>query len=166
MALFSNESEKNVRLEQSDQPQSTPALGVSMTRPASDGGVERPAPTASSACLDRGTKVSGKLRFEGPARIDGHVDGEIDGKDITIGESAVVTAQIRAESVIVWGQVKGEITATRRIEICPSAKVTGNITAPKFVVQEGANFDGQCAMGPEVSHEDRNRAPNWSGAQA
>ncbi|HYK64009.1 MAG TPA: polymer-forming cytoskeletal protein [Patescibacteria group bacterium] len=114
------------------------------------------APADGRAYLDRGSKISGKISFEGPARIDGEVDGEVHGKDsITIGESAVVTAHIRAASVSVAGKVSGDITATQRIEIRPSAKVSGNLTAPILSVLEGALFEGHCSMQPEGVREDR-----------
>ena len=111
--------------------------------------------SSSGAYLDAGSKISGKLSFETPARIDGQVDGEINAKDsLTIGESAVVAAQIKADSVIVAGKVSGDITAVHRIEIRPSAKVLGNITAPTLVINEGALFEGHCAMQAEA-HDDR-----------
>ena len=114
--------------------------------------------SSSGAYLDAGSKISGKLSFETPARIDGQVDGEINAKDsLTIGESAVVAAQIKADSVIVAGKVSGDITAVHRIEIRPSAKVLGNITAPTLVINEGALFEGHCAMagrGPRRSQGD------------
>ena len=113
-------------------------------------------PPRRRAYLDRGSKISGKISFEGPARIDGEVDGEIVAKDsITIGESAVVTAHIRAASVSVAGKVSGDIVASQRIDIRPSAKVSGNITAPVLSVQEGALFEGHCSMQPEGVREDR-----------
>ena len=74
---------------------------------------------------------------------------------MTIGESAVITAHIRAASVSVAGKVSGDIVATQRIEIRPSAKVSGNITAPVLSVQEGAQFEGHCSMQPEGMREDR-----------
>ena len=108
------------------------------------------------AYLDAGSKISGKLSFDGPIRIDGQVDGEIIGKDsITIGESAVVTAQIKAASIIVAGKVSGDITAIQRIEIRPSAKVMGNLTSPVLVVHEGALFEGHCSMQPEAVRDSK-----------
>ena len=96
------------------------------------------------------------MSFDGPARIDGEVDGEITAKDsITIGESAIVTAQIKAASIIVSGKVSGDITGSQKIEIRPSAKVTGNLAAPVLVIQEGALFEGHCSMQPEGAREDR-----------
>ena len=92
-------------------------------------------------------KSPAKSSFEGSALIDGEIDGEINAKgSLTIGESAVVTAQIRAASVSVAGKVSGDIVATQRIEIGPSGKVSGNITAPALSVQDGALFEGHCSI--------------------
>ena len=66
-----------------------------------------------------------------------------------IGHGALVTAKIKAASVVVAGTVSGEITATERIEIRPSAKISGNLTAPRIAMHEGAMFEGHCAMKPE-----------------
>jgi cytoskeletal protein CcmA (bactofilin family) len=66
-----------------------------------------------------------------------------------------VTAQIKAAAIIVAGKVSGDITATSRIEIRPSAKVVGNLTAPVLVVHEGATFEGHCSMSPEGSRDER-----------
>jgi cytoskeletal protein CcmA (bactofilin family) len=100
--------------------------------------------------------VSGKLNFEGPARIDGQVDGEITAMDsLMIGENAVLTAQIRAGSIIVAGKVSSDIVAGQRIEIRPSAKVLGNLNSPVLVVHEGVVFEGNCVMHPEGTREHR-----------
>jgi cytoskeletal protein CcmA (bactofilin family) len=115
---------------------------------------ERNLPAASEgrAYLDRGSKITGKISFEGRAQIDGEVNGEINAKDsLTIGESAVVTAQIRAVSLCVAGKVSGDIVATQRIELLPSAKLSGNITAPELSIQDGALFEGHCLI--ECIHE-------------
>jgi len=166
MALFSKEPEKNVRVEPNlrVQPQPSPQAPPPITPTivtTSAGPSEKTATpvraatsamTEARAYLDSGSKISGKLSFDAATRIDGQVDGEIFGKDsITIGESAVVTAQVRAASIIVAGKVSGDIVATQRIEIRPSAKVIGNLTAPVLVVHEGALFEGHCSMQPEAA---------------
>jgi cytoskeletal protein CcmA (bactofilin family) len=162
MALFTKEPEKNPKVQPTTTaPQSspTPPTPIASASPSTAAPAPRangPAPSDGRACLDRGTKIVGKISFEGPARIDGEVDGEIVAKDsLAIGETAVVTAQIRAASVSVAGKVSGDIVATQRIEIRPSAKVSGNITAPVLSVQEGALFEGHCSMQPEGVREDR-----------
>jgi len=159
MELFSKESDKESKTQATSAFQAIPSgakplsaqkeqgTKASATGPAS-GGQPR-------AYLDVGSKISGKLSFEGPARIDGQVDGEINAKEVlTIGESAVVTAQIHAGSVIVSGKVSGDIVAAQRIEVRPSAKVLGNLTSPVLVIEEGALFEGHCAMRSEGAHED------------
>jgi cytoskeletal protein CcmA (bactofilin family) len=146
MALFSKEPEKSAHPKQSARPHTGTTQAVPPVTPP------------AAAYLDRGTKVSGKLHFECPARIDGNIEGEIDGKEIMIGEGAVATAQIRADSIVVCGKVKGEITATQRVEIRSTAKVIGNITAPKLIVEEGAIFEGQCSMGHESASGHKVRA--------
>ncbi|MGH7948272.1 MAG: bactofilin family protein, partial [Candidatus Binataceae bacterium] len=105
---------------------------------------------------DKGSKINGKISFDGPARIDGQVDGEINAKEnLTIGETAVVTAQIKAASVTVAGKLSGDISASQRIEIRPSARVLGNLAAPVLVIHEGATFEGHCSMQPESAHESK-----------
>jgi cytoskeletal protein CcmA (bactofilin family) len=159
MSLFnSKDPEKNHKL----HPVSTPQVQPASIAPAADSksntnGTARPgamAPTDGRAYLDRGSRISGKLFFEAPAQIDGHVEGEIIAKDsLTIGETAVIAAQIRAASVIVAGKVSGDIIAGQRIEIRPSAKVLGNITSPALVIHEGAVFEGHCAMQQETNDD-------------
>ncbi|HVN63618.1 MAG TPA: polymer-forming cytoskeletal protein [Candidatus Binataceae bacterium] len=162
MALFAKEPEKNPRSQAATNPLAAAAAELASS-PATPG----PTPTTAGrpagsiagegrAYLDRGSKISGKIFFEGPARVDGEIDGEINAKDsLTIGETAAVTAQIRAASVAIAGKVSGDIVATQRIEIRPAAKVNGNIAAPVLVIHEGAMFEGHCSMQPEGAREDR-----------
>ncbi len=165
MALFNRESDKNVKpAMQSAVPHQAhpdfpapPAITPSPETRAAEtrAGAARPiAASEGRAYLDSGSKVSGKLHFEGPVRLDGQIEGEIQAKEsLVIGESAVITAQIKGASVVVAGKVSGDITATQRIEIRPSAKVLGNLSAPVLVIQEGALFEGHCAMQAEGGHE-------------
>jgi cytoskeletal protein CcmA (bactofilin family) len=103
---------------------------------------------ATSAFLGKGSRVTGKLVFEGTVRIEGHVEGEISAQDtLIIGESAVVNAQIGGTSVVVHGRVTGDITARKRLEIRAPGKVFGNINTPSLVIHEGVVFEGQCTMG-------------------
>ncbi|MGH8011603.1 MAG: polymer-forming cytoskeletal protein [Candidatus Binataceae bacterium] len=166
MALFNKEPEKNTRVAEPFKPQPQPpavqALSPTPSSPAP--AHEKPAPqvrpapnpSESRAYLDGGTRISGKLSFDGPTRIDGQVDGEITAKDnLMIGESAVVTAQIKAVSIVVAGKISGDITASQRLEIRPTARVVGNLTAPVLVVHEGALFEGHCSMQSEAARDER-----------
>ena len=103
--------------------------------------------SGTSAFLGKGSKVTGKLAFEGTVRIEGHVEGEISAQDtLIIGESATVNAQINGTSVIVHGRVTGDVTARKRLEIRAPGKLFGNISTPSLVIHEGVVFEGQCTM--------------------
>jgi cytoskeletal protein CcmA (bactofilin family) len=172
MALFSKEADRNLKNETAPkapgQPQVQPlpvtqAAVLSNSAAAEKSATPLRATPADSrgnaegrAYLDSGSKISGKLMFEGATRIDGQVDGEITAKEgLVIGETAVVTAQIKANSIIVAGKVSGDITASQRLEIRPSARVIGNLTSPVLIVHEGAMFEGHCSMQPEGMREER-----------
>ena len=115
--------------------------------------------SGTSAFLGRGSRVTGKLAFEGPVRIEGQVEGEISAQDtLTIGETAVVNAQITGTCIVVHGKVTGDITARKRLEIKAPGKVLGNISAPSLVIHEGVIFEGQCMMGGgEAAKTERDR---------
>jgi cytoskeletal protein CcmA (bactofilin family) len=107
-----------------------------------------PAEPALVASLYKGSRVSGQLIFQGPARIDGRVDGEINcqGK-LTIGEGAEVRAKISAQAVVIRGRVEGNVTAKEKVELTAPARLYGNIDSPRVIITEGVVFDGDCFMG-------------------
>jgi cytoskeletal protein CcmA (bactofilin family) len=109
-----------------------------------------------SAVLGRGTRVSGKITFEGAARIDGHVEGEIAASGtLVVGESALINAQITGTSIIVHGKVTGDLTASKRLEIRAPGRLYGNVTTPSLVIEEGVVFEGHCSMGANESKTER-----------
>ena len=156
MAIFSKETDRNSRAIETPKTTSQPSVQPVEERSPIRLATAQAPHSEGQAYLDKGSKVSGKLSFDGPARIDGQVDGEIHAKDtIVIGESAVVTAQIKAVSVVVAGKISGDIVAAQRIEIRPSAKVLGNVTSPVLVIHEGALFEGHCAMQAESPRDNK-----------
>ncbi len=112
-----------------------------------------------NAFLGQGSRVTGKLVFEGPVRIEGHIEGEITAQDtLTIGESAVVNATVTGTSIVIHGRVTGDVTARKRLEIRAPAKLVGNITTPTLVIHEGVVFEGHCAMGaPDAQRAEKDR---------
>jgi cytoskeletal protein CcmA (bactofilin family) len=133
MALFSKEPETNPKSAVKPTPSASAATPPAQQESASRSpglALTPAAPSAGDAraYLDKGSKISGKLFFEGPVRIDGQVDGEISANDaVLIGEGAIVTAQLKAASVMIAGKISGDILASKRIEIRPTAKVFGNL---------------------------------------
>jgi cytoskeletal protein CcmA (bactofilin family) len=97
--------------------------------------------------LGKGSEFEGKLSFEGQVRIDGKYSGQISTKDVlVIGEGARVNAEISAGTVIINGQVEGNIKATGMVELHPPARVKGSIETPALSMDKGVIFEGSCKM--------------------
>jgi cytoskeletal protein CcmA (bactofilin family) len=99
------------------------------------------------AFLGRDTTFEGKMIFEGVARLDGKFHGEIFSGDVLIiGETAVINAEVNVGTLIVDGEVSGDVSAASKVEIHSTGKLKGNITAPTLVIREGGFFEGGCKM--------------------
>ena len=99
------------------------------------------------AFLGKGAEFNGKLMFDGSVRIDGDFKGSIFGNGmLVIGEGAEIEADIRVDSVMVSGEMRGQIDVKKKIRIYSTGKVTGDLNTPVFSVEEGAFFEGTCHM--------------------
>ncbi len=128
-----------------------------------------PAPATSEpqvqAQLGKGSRIEGKLHFDGSVRIDGQVDGEIRAQEaVIIGESAVVTAHVTAGTLILTGKLTGDVVARKRIELRAPGRLTGNITTPCLVIHEGVVFEGRCSMSGTSSSTTAATPPTTAGA--
>lgn len=101
--------------------------------------------------LGKGTEFDGKLAFEGTVRIDGKFKGEVFTKGaLVVGENALVHAEIEANTIIISGEVHGNLLAAKCIEIRSPGRVYGNLKTPALVVEDGVIFDGSCQMSAET----------------
>jgi cytoskeletal protein CcmA (bactofilin family) len=99
------------------------------------------------AYLGTGTKINGKLHFDGPATIDGEVDGEIIASaHITVGQQAIVKGKVTAQSILVQGKVMADVVAEKKLEIQPPGSVVGDVTAMSLVIGDGAILEGHISM--------------------
>jgi cytoskeletal protein CcmA (bactofilin family) len=99
------------------------------------------------AFLGKGAEFTGKLIFNGSVRIDGDFKGDIFGNGtLVIGEGAEVEADIHVDSVMVNGQVKGQIDVKKSIKIYSTGRLIGDVKTPAFSIEEGAFFEGNCHM--------------------
>ncbi len=105
------------------------------------------APSELNALLGRGSEFDGKLSFEGTVRIDGTFSGQISTTDtLIVGEGAKVQAEITCGTLLVYGEVTGNVTASVSVELHTPARVKGDIATPSLMVERGVHFQGASKM--------------------
>ncbi len=106
-------------------------------------------PSTSKNTLASDVEIKGTLKFAGELTFEGKLEGEIQTEgQLNLGDSAVITGNINAQSVIVRGKVNGNINAKEKIEIKAKAELFGDIRASKLVVEEGVTFVGRTEVNP------------------
>jgi cytoskeletal protein CcmA (bactofilin family) len=93
--------------------------------------------------LGRGVRLEGKLTFSGTVRIDATFQGSIvtDGV-LVVGDQAKVDADISCGTVVVEGEVNGNVTAKEAVELRRTSRLRGDVEAPALTVERGAIFEG------------------------
>jgi cytoskeletal protein CcmA (bactofilin family) len=100
------------------------------------------------ANIGKSISIRGDLTGNEDMVIEGQVEGKVDlpNNQLTVGANGKVKAEIHAKSIVVVGQVDGNIFGLERIEIQATGRVEGDVTAPKLVVAEGAQLNGAIQM--------------------
>jgi cytoskeletal protein CcmA (bactofilin family) len=97
--------------------------------------------------IGTGCVFDGEINAPNSIRIDGTFRGKIlTAGTITVGETGLIEAEIKAQNALVFGTVVGNMYVEDRIEFHTSAVVTGDIRAKELVVKEGATYNGSCSM--------------------
>ena len=101
-----------------------------------------------SGFVGNGTVVTGETSFKAMLRIDGQLSGRISSASgtLVIGTNGRVDANIEVAIATIHGTVNGDIIATQRLELGRSAKVSGNVSSPSLMIEQGAVFEGGCKM--------------------
>jgi cytoskeletal protein CcmA (bactofilin family) len=93
------------------------------------------------------SSFEGKLVFDGTVRIDGRFKGEIQTNNVlVVGQGAHVEATLNVGSVIINGDVVGDVNAKNSVEIHAPGRLKGNLTTPQLMIAKGVIFDGTCRM--------------------
>jgi cytoskeletal protein CcmA (bactofilin family) len=133
-----------------------------------------PAPAAGRkerAVIGASIAIQGDLSGEEDLSIHGRVQGTVDvkGNSVTIGETGRVKADVYAKTIIVEGEVEGNLFGGDQIILRSSGNVRGNLTAPRVALDDGAQFKGAIDMEPKRqarSAEPAAQAAAGSGASA
>ncbi len=102
----------------------------------------------STVNIGKSVVIKGELSGSEDLTIEGQVEGKIELRQnlLTIGPNAKIKAQVFAKTVVVEGQVQGNISAGERIDIRDKGIVEGNLAAPRVSIADGAQFRGSVDM--------------------
>src|SRR6201988_5204720 len=131
-----------------------PAAPQQPTAPVTPG-APPPRPEASRTHMEKdivnigkSVVIKGELNGSEDLTIEGHVEGTIQLRDhaLTIGPDGRIKAQVFGKSVIVLGEVHGNVTASDKVDIRDNGSVEGDLVAPRIAIAEGAHFKGSVDM--------------------
>jgi cytoskeletal protein CcmA (bactofilin family) len=107
--------------------------------------------TEFSTVIGPDASFKGDLSFEKGMRLHGKLSGTVTTAGrLHVAKEATCEAEVQAGSVIIEGEVRGNLTANERIELKPTARYEGDLTTAKLVVEEGAQFRGHVTVGPDA----------------
>lgn len=120
----------------------------------------QPSGARTTTVLTSDCEFKGALAFSGELELHGRLEGtvESEGGALTIGEQAMIKAEIRVNDVLIYGKVQGNIYATGRIEIRGKAEIYGDLYSNRLAMDDGVVFvgksnslNGKTQAGPDFS---------------
>ena len=110
-------------------------------------------------------KIIGDLQCAGDIQIEGTVEGDIRSQTVTVGEGAMVSGSMHADTVRVSGSVKGQIEATA-ITLAKTAKINGDLIHETLSIEAGAYLEGHCRrIEPEQRSSGRSKVSGLKTAR-
>jgi cytoskeletal protein CcmA (bactofilin family) len=134
------QAQRPVQVEQGAAASRAVTESESLARAVKDGGV--------GGFVGGTSALTGEINFRGMMRVDGRLSGRVHSQDGTliVSSGGRVEAEVAVAVAKINGTVEGDITATERVELGRTARVSGNVQTPALVVEEGAIFEGSCRM--------------------
>jgi cytoskeletal protein CcmA (bactofilin family) len=116
-----------------------PPIPADPSRPGQPSGVR------TTTVLTSDCEFKGALAFSGELELHGRLEGTIEseGGALTIGEQALIKAEIKVNDVLIYGKVQGNIYATGRIELRGKAEVYGDLHSNRLAMDDGVVFVGK-----------------------
>ncbi len=102
----------------------------------------------SSNTISKGTTVNGNIETFGNIRVEGKINGNVTTKSkASLGQSCEMKGDLLALNAVIEGNIKGTVEVAELLILKPTAVIDGDIITNKFIVEEGAKFNGGCKMG-------------------
>lgn len=140
--------------------------GASTAPAAAPAAPSHPAAAGHAATIGPSITIKGEVTGDEDLLIEGRIDGSVDLGDhaVTVGSDGRVKADITGRIVTVEGEVEGDLRAEEQIILRRAARVEGDITAPRVVLEDGARFRGLVDMGEGDKGRGRASASSSSSA--
>jgi len=100
------------------------------------------------------TKINGDINFEGGCHVDGTVEGNVSADEdsssaLSVSEEGIIEGGVTVPYVVLHGIVRGDVYATQRVELGPTARVIGNVYYNLIEMAIGAEINGKLVHQPE-----------------
>ena len=129
-----------------ERPSTSTATTAPLMGASEPAAAPRPVTTTTSdqATIGKSLVIKGEVTGSESLYIDGRVEGSINlsGNRVTIGRNGVVAANISAREIVVLGKVRGNLTASDRVDIRSDGSLTGDVVASRISIEDGAFFKG------------------------
>ena len=127
----------------------------------------RTAATTELAVIGRSITIKGEVTGDEDLLIQGRIDGSVDLKQqsVTVGHEGRVKANIIGRVIVVEGEVDGDLLAEDQVLLRSTAKVEGDITAARVVLEDGASFRGGVDMGDSKNRGTPGSTPSSTQAK-
>ena len=131
---------------EAERPSTSSATATTAPLVSEPAAMPRPVVTTTSdqATIGKSLVIKGEVTGSESLYIDGRVEGSINlsGNRVTIGRNGGVAANISAREIVVLGKVRGNLTASDRVDIRSDGSLTGDVVAARISIEDGAFFKG------------------------
>ncbi len=118
------------------------------------------------SCVGAGIQIEGKVTGDEDLHIDGKIDGSVvlRGQRLTVGRSGKLNSEIWAREIVIYGNLTGPVHASDRVEIKKDGSVTGDISALRISIEDGAYFKGRIEIERTKHPQSEANVPELAGA--
>src|SRR6202044_593300 len=138
-------------------PPAQPTQPAPATAPVISQQRQAPAPAPTSTVFGKSMKIIGEVTSDEELYLDGDLDGKLNLRNrLTVGPNGKVNANIKAQEIIVFGTIKGNVASESRVSLRPGASIVGDIKTAGIVIEDGAYFKG----GIDISKNGEGKSAN------
>ncbi len=109
---------------------------------------------AISSIVDKAMTITGEIHFQGKARIDGVIEGNIDGEHLVLSEEGVIKGNVKVVSFNCYGSITGDIKADI-VTARKKSKISGSLNTKSLAVEPGACIQGEIAASLPQQKEEK-----------